>query len=110
MTKSGADQIGGADYTSRLHRQRIMVMALEACHRGWGMSVIIGVAGAGWGDRHAAVPAGDRPGRERYCLWRRARVRTDVPKIVDWYMEKKIQIDLDDHPHHAAQRSTRLRP
>src|SRR5882672_6680095 len=48
MTKSGADQIGGADYTfDCTGNVTVMRQALEACHRGWGMSVIIGVAGAG---------------------------------------------------------------
>jgi S-(hydroxymethyl)glutathione dehydrogenase/alcohol dehydrogenase len=46
----------------------------------------------GPGDLHAAVPAGDRPGLEGHGLRRRAR-RTDVPKIVDWYMDGKINID-----------------
>jgi S-(hydroxymethyl)glutathione dehydrogenase/alcohol dehydrogenase len=69
-----------------------MRQALEACHRGWGVSVIIGVAPAG-------AEISTRPfqlvtGR----VWKGsafggARGRTDVPKIVDWYMEKKIEID-----------------
>jgi len=93
MTKKGADQIGGADYTfDCTGNVQVMRQALEACHRGWGMSVIIGVAPAG-------AEISTRPfqlvtGR----VWKGtafggARGRTDVPKIVDWYMEKKIEID-----------------
>jgi S-(hydroxymethyl)glutathione dehydrogenase / alcohol dehydrogenase len=48
MTKRGADQIGGADYTfDCTGNVKVMRIALEACHRGWGQSIIIGVAGAG---------------------------------------------------------------
>jgi S-(hydroxymethyl)glutathione dehydrogenase/alcohol dehydrogenase len=93
MTKRGADQIGGADYTfDCTGNVTVMRQALEACHRGWGVSVIIGVAPAG-------AEISTRPfqlvtGR----VWKGtafggARGRTDVPKIVDWYMEKKIEID-----------------
>src|SRR5215470_12947144 len=93
MTKRGADQIGGADYTfDCTGNVTVMRQALEACHRGWGMSVIIGVAGAG--QEIATRPFQLVTGR----VWKGtafggARGRTDVPKIVDWYMEKKIQID-----------------
>src|SRR5882724_968233 len=93
MTKSGADQIGGADYTfDCTGNVTVMRQALEACHRGWGMSVIIGVAGAG--QEIATRPFQLVTGR----VWKGtafggARGRTDVPKIVDSYMEKKIQID-----------------
>ena len=93
MTKKGADQIGGADYTfDCTGNVTVMRQALEACHRGWGVSVIIGVAPAG-------AEISTRPfqlvtGR----VWKGtafggARGRTDVPRIVDWYMEKKIEID-----------------
>ena len=93
MTKKGADQIGGADYTfDCTGNVEVMRAALESCHRGWGVSVIIGVAPAG-------AEISTRPfqlvtGR----VWKGtafggARGRTDVPKIVDWYMEKKIAID-----------------
>jgi S-(hydroxymethyl)glutathione dehydrogenase/alcohol dehydrogenase len=93
MTKSGADQIGGADYTfDCTGNVTVMRQALEACHRGWGESIIIGVAGAG-------QEIGTRPfqlvtGR----VWKGtafggARGRTDVPKIVDWYMDGRIEID-----------------
>jgi S-(hydroxymethyl)glutathione dehydrogenase/alcohol dehydrogenase len=93
MTKRGADQIGGADYTfDCTGNVNVMRQALEACHRGWGVSTIIGVAPAG-------AEISTRPfqlvtGR----VWKGtafggARGRTDVPKIVDWYMEKKIEID-----------------
>jgi S-(hydroxymethyl)glutathione dehydrogenase/alcohol dehydrogenase len=93
MTKRGADHIGGADYTfDCTGNVTVMRQALEACHRGWGMSVIIGVAGAG--QEIATRPFQLVTGR----VWKGtafggARGRTDVPKIVDWYMEKKIQID-----------------
>ncbi len=93
LTKRGADQIGGADYTfDCTGNVNVMRQALEACHRGWGESVIIGVAGAG--QEIAARPFQLVTGR----VWKGsafggARGRTDVPKIVDWYMEKKIEID-----------------
>ena len=69
-----------------------MRQALECCHRGWGESVIIGVAGAG--QEIATRPFQLVTGR----VWRGtafggARGRTDVPRIVDWYMEGKIAID-----------------
>ncbi len=93
MTKRGADQIGGADYTfDCTGNVAVMRTALESCHRGWGESIIIGVAPAG-------AEISTRPfqlvtGR----VWKGtafggARGRTDVPKIVDWYMNGKIQID-----------------
>ncbi len=66
MTKRGADQIGGADYTfDCTGNVTVMRQALEASHRGWGVSIIIGVAPAGAGDRDAAVPAGHGPRLER---------------------------------------------
>ena len=93
MTRRGDDHIGGADYTFDC-TGNVMVMrqALEACHRGWGESIIIGVAGAG--HEIATRPFQLVTGR----VWRGtafggARGRTDVPRIVDWYMEGKIQID-----------------
>jgi Zn-dependent alcohol dehydrogenase len=93
MTKRGADQIGGADYTfDCTGNVTVMRQALEACHRGWGQSIIIGVAPAG--AEIATRPFHLVTGR----VWKGtafggARGRTDVPKIVDWYMEGKIQID-----------------
>jgi S-(hydroxymethyl)glutathione dehydrogenase/alcohol dehydrogenase len=93
MTKKGADQIGGADYTfDCTGNVQVMRQALEACHRGWGVSVIIGVAPAG--AEIATRPFQLVTGR----VWKGtafggARGRTDVPKIVDWYMDKKIEID-----------------
>jgi S-(hydroxymethyl)glutathione dehydrogenase / alcohol dehydrogenase len=93
MTKRGADQIGGADYTfDCTGNVNVMRQALEACHRGWGESIIIGVAGAG--QEIATRPFQLVTGR----VWRGtafggARGRTDVPKIVDWYMQGKIEID-----------------
>ena len=93
MTKRGADQIGGADYTfDCTGNVTVMRQALEACHRGWGQSIIIGVAPAG--AEIATRPFQLVTGR----VWKGtafggARGRTDVPKIVDWYMEGKIEID-----------------
>jgi len=84
---------GGADYSFEcIGNVKLMRQALECCHKGWGVSVIIGVAPAG-------AEISTRPfqlvtGR----VWKGtafggARGRTDVPKIVDWYMEGKINID-----------------
>ncbi len=93
MTKSGADQIGGADYTfDCTGNVTVMRQALEACHRGWGQSIVIGVAPSG--AEIATRPFQLVTGR----VWKGtafggARGRTDVPKIVDWYMQGKIEID-----------------
>lgn len=84
---------GGADYTfDCTGNTNVMRQALEACHRGWGVSVIIGVAEAG--KEIATRPFQLVTGR----VWKGtafggARGRTDVPKIVDWYMNGKIEID-----------------
>ncbi len=84
---------GGADYSFEcIGNVEVMRQALECCHRGWGVSVIIGVAGAGQEIR--TRPFQLVTGR----VWKGtafggARGRTDVPKIVDWYMEGKINID-----------------
>ena len=93
MTKRGADQIGGADYTfDCTGNVTVMRQALEASHRGWGQSIIVGVAGAG--QEISTRPFQLVTGR----VWKGtafggARGRTDVPKIVDWYMAGKIAID-----------------
>ena len=93
LTKRGADQIGGADYTfDCTGNVAVMRQALEASHRGWGQSIIIGVAGAG--QEISTRPFQLVTGR----VWKGtafggARGRTDVPKIVDWYMAGKIEID-----------------
>jgi len=84
---------GGADFSFEcVGNVSLMRQALECCHRGWGESVIIGVAGAG--EEIATRPFQLVTGR----VWRGtafggARGRTDVPRIVDWYMEGKIRID-----------------
>lgn len=84
---------GGADYTFEcIGNTDVMRTALESAHKGWGESVIIGVAGAG--QEISTRPFQLVTGR----VWRGsafggARGRTDVPKIVDWYMEGKIEID-----------------
>jgi S-(hydroxymethyl)glutathione dehydrogenase/alcohol dehydrogenase len=93
LTKTPADQIGGADYTfDCTGNVTVMRQALEACHRGWGQSIVIGVAPSG--AEIATRPFQLVTGR----VWKGtafggARGRTDVPKIVDWYMQGKIQID-----------------
>jgi len=93
MTKSGADQIGGADYTfDCTGNVKVMRQALEACHRGWGVCVIIGVAAAG--AEIATRPFQLVTGRTwKGTAFGGARGRTDVPRIVDWYMQGKIEID-----------------
>jgi S-(hydroxymethyl)glutathione dehydrogenase/alcohol dehydrogenase len=84
---------GGADFSFEcIGNVHTMRQALECCHRGWGESIIIGVAGSG--QEIATRPFQLVTGR----VWKGtafggARGRTDVPKIVDWYMEKKINID-----------------
>jgi S-(hydroxymethyl)glutathione dehydrogenase / alcohol dehydrogenase len=93
MTKTPFDKIGGVDYSfDCTGNVKVMRAALECTHRGWGQSIVIGVAPAG-----AVIET--RPfqlvtGR----IWKGtafggARGRTDVPKIVDWYMDGKIEID-----------------
>lgn len=84
---------GGVDYSFEcIGNVSVMRDALECCHKGWGESVIIGVAGAG--QEISTRPFQLVTGR----VWRGtafggAKGRTDVPKIVDWYMDGKINID-----------------
>jgi len=84
---------GGADYSFEcIGNVNTMRQALECCHRGWGVSVVIGVAGAG--QEISTRPFQLVTGR----IWKGtafggARGRTDVPRIVDWYMDGKINID-----------------
>jgi S-(hydroxymethyl)glutathione dehydrogenase/alcohol dehydrogenase len=84
---------GGADYSFEcIGNVEVMRQALECCHKGWGVSVIVGVAGAG--EEIATRPFQLVTGR----VWKGtafggARGRTDVPKIVDWYMNGQINID-----------------
>jgi len=84
---------GGADYTfDCTGNVNVMRQALESCHRGWGTSIVIGVAESG--KEIATRPFQLVTGR----VWKGsafggARGRTDVPKIVDWYMDGKIEID-----------------
>jgi S-(hydroxymethyl)glutathione dehydrogenase/alcohol dehydrogenase len=84
---------GGADFSFEcIGNVATMRQALECCHRGWGESVIIGVAGAG--QEIATRPFQLVTGRVwRGAAFGGARGRTDTPRIVDWYMEKKIEID-----------------
>ncbi|MBL8673442.1 MAG: S-(hydroxymethyl)glutathione dehydrogenase/class III alcohol dehydrogenase [Rhodospirillales bacterium] len=84
---------GGADYSFEcVGNVELMRQALECCHRGWGVSTIIGVAGAG--QEIKTRPFQLVTGR----VWKGtafggAKGRTDVPRIVDWYMDGKINID-----------------
>jgi S-(hydroxymethyl)glutathione dehydrogenase/alcohol dehydrogenase len=84
---------GGADYTFEcVGNVKLMRQALECCHKGWGVSTIIGVAGAG--QEISTRPFQLVTGR----VWQGtafggARGRTDVPKIVEWYMDGKINVD-----------------
>jgi S-(hydroxymethyl)glutathione dehydrogenase/alcohol dehydrogenase len=84
---------GGADYSFEcIGNVDVMRQALECCHKGWGVSTVIGVAGAG--QEISTRPFQLVTGR----VWKGsafggARGRTDVPRIVDWYMEGKINID-----------------
>ncbi len=93
LTRTASDPMGGADYTfDCTGNVDVMRTALESARRGWGQSVIIGVAPAG--AEIATRPFQLVTGR----VWKGtafggARGRTDVPKIVDWYMEGKIEID-----------------
>ena len=84
---------GGADYTfDCTGNTDVMRQALEACHRGWGTSIIIGVAEAG--KEISTRPFQLVTGRNwRGTAFGGAKGRTDVPKIVDWYMNGKIEID-----------------
>ncbi len=84
---------GGADYSFEcIGNVEVMRQALECCHKGWGTSVIIGVAGAG--EEIATRPFQLVTGRNwRGSAFGGARGRTDVPKIVDWYMDGRIDID-----------------
>jgi S-(hydroxymethyl)glutathione dehydrogenase / alcohol dehydrogenase len=84
---------GGADYSFEcIGNVKVMRQALECCHKGWGVSVIIGVAGSG--QEISTRPFQLVTGR----VWKGtafggARGRTDVPRIVDWYMDGRINID-----------------
>jgi S-(hydroxymethyl)glutathione dehydrogenase/alcohol dehydrogenase len=84
---------GGADYSFEcIGNVKVMRQALECAHKGWGQSIIIGVAGAG--QEISTRPFQLVTGRSwRGTAFGGARGRTDVPKIVDWYMDGKIQID-----------------
>ena len=84
---------GGVDYSFEcIGNVNVMRQALECCHKGWGESIIIGVAGSG--QEIATRPFQLVTGR----VWRGtafggAKGRTEVPRIVDWYMDGKINID-----------------
>lgn len=84
---------GGADYTFEcVGNTTLMRQALECAHRGWGVSTVIGVAGAG--QEISTRPFQLVTGRRWIgSAFGGARGRTDVPKIVDWYMENRINID-----------------
>jgi S-(hydroxymethyl)glutathione dehydrogenase / alcohol dehydrogenase len=84
---------GGADYSFEcIGNTTTMRQALECCHKGWGKSVIIGVAAAG--QEISTRPFQLVTGRVWLgSAFGGARGRTDVPRIVDWYMDGKIKID-----------------
>ncbi|MDE3021053.1 MAG: S-(hydroxymethyl)glutathione dehydrogenase/class III alcohol dehydrogenase [Pseudomonadota bacterium] len=84
---------GGVDYSFEcIGNTQTMRQALECCHKGWGQSFIIGVAAAG--EEIRTRPFQLVTGRQwRGSAFGGARGRTDVPRIVDWYMEGKINID-----------------
>jgi S-(hydroxymethyl)glutathione dehydrogenase / alcohol dehydrogenase len=84
---------GGADFSFEcVGNPQLMRQALECCQRGWGTSVIIGVAGAG--EEIATRPFQLVTGRTwKGTAFGGARGRRDVPRIVDWYMERRINID-----------------
>jgi S-(hydroxymethyl)glutathione dehydrogenase/alcohol dehydrogenase len=84
---------GGADFSFEcIGNINLMRQALECCHKGWGTSVIIGVAGAG--EEISTRPFQLVTGRNwKGSAFGGAKGRTDVPKIVDWYMEGKIVLD-----------------
>ena len=93
MTKILEITNGGADYSFEcIGNTKVMRQALECCHKGWGQSIIIGVAASG--EEISTRPFQLVTGR----VWKGtafggAKGRTDVPKIVDWYMDKQINID-----------------
>ncbi|RWA97199.1 MAG: S-(hydroxymethyl)glutathione dehydrogenase [Mesorhizobium sp.] len=93
LSNRGAGQIGGADYTfDCTGNTKVIRQALEASHLGWGKSVIIGVAGAG--QEISTRPSQLLTGRTWMgTAFGGAPGRTDVPKIVDWYMDGKIETD-----------------
>ena len=84
---------GGVDYSFEcIGNVEVMRQALECCHKGWGQSCIIGVAGAG--QEISTRPFQLVTGRSWHgSAFGGARGRTDVPRIVDWYMEERINID-----------------
>ncbi|MEO1190515.1 MAG: S-(hydroxymethyl)glutathione dehydrogenase/class III alcohol dehydrogenase [Pseudomonadota bacterium] len=84
---------GGADYSFEcIGNTKVMRQALECAHKGWGESIVIGVAGAG--QEISTRPFQLVTGRSwRGTAFGGARGRTDVPKIVDWYLQGKIEID-----------------
>ena len=98
---------GGADFSFEcIGNVNVMRQALECCHRGWGESIIIGVAGFRPGNRHAAVPARHRPRLERHRLRRRARPhrRAEDRRLVHGGQDQHRR---SDHPHHAARQDQR---
>ena len=111
MTKQGADQIGGADYTfDCTGNVTVMRQALEACHRGWGVSRHHRRRARRRRDRDAAVPAGHRPRLEGHRLRRRqgAHRCAEDRRLVHGRQDRDRS---DDHPHDAACRHQQgLRP
>ena len=111
MTKRGADQIGGADYTfDCTGNTKVMRQALESSHRGWGKSVDHRRRRRRPGDLDAAVPAGHRPHLDGHRLRRRARPhrRAEDRRLVHGRQDPDRP---DDHPHAEARRHQQgLRP
>ena len=95
---------GGADYTfDATGNTEVMRTALECCHRGWGTSIVIGVAEVGQGDRHPAVPADHRPQLARHRVRRREgpNRRAQDRRLVHGRQNRDRP---DDHPHAEARR------
>lgn len=111
MTKRNGDLIGGADYTfDCTGNTKVMRQALEASHRGWGKSVIIGVAGAGQEISTRPFQARHRPQLDGHRFWRCARPHgcAEDRRLVHGRQDPDRP---DDHPHHAARRHQQgLRP
>ena len=101
---------GGADYSFEcVGNTKLMRQALECCHRGWGKSVIIGVAGAG--QEIATRPFQLVTGRSWMgTAFGGAKGRRDVPKIVDWYMDRQDRHRFADHPRDAGREDQRRVP
>ncbi len=99
---------GGVDYSFEcIGNVNVMREALECCHMGWGVSTIIGVAGAGQEISHPALSAGHRPHLEGHSFWRRQGPQRIAGLCRDDYMNGEIELDrMVTHTHAAGQIST----